>query len=218
VETGEKGFERVETGSPEAVTTGADGRASITFFTAGWHRIKATAVDAQGAETVVRSNRLDVCVPPPPASECGSPPPEDEVRTPPPPVAGEEEAEPTEEAPPRGGRETPAGQAPASTGSPNEVKKVQVRALRIDRSRIGDGLVGVSWAVLDPGAGIGRWTISSKTTGRKGSGWVGRASGSRRNGATLRLPRGHAYRLRLTVIDGLGRGSRFPIGRVRVPR
>jgi hypothetical protein len=217
VETSEKGFEKVETESPATVTTGVGGKASITFATAGWHRIKATALSAGGEETVVRSNRLDVCVPQPPASGCGPLPAEDQVRTPPPPVAGEQEGgeDSKEEQPPGGGQGTP-GKTPGS-GSP-EPGRVQLRSLRMIRSRIARGLLGVSWTVLDPGLGIEKWTISSKTFGDKGAGWVDRVSGSKRTAATFRLPRSHSYRLRLIVIDTLGRRSKIPVGKVRVPR
>jgi hypothetical protein len=83
VQSTAKGFEKVETTSPETVTTKADGKASITFTTPGWHRIKATAVNAGGEESAIRSNRLDVCVPEAGASGCGEPPAEDRVRIPP---------------------------------------------------------------------------------------------------------------------------------------
>jgi hypothetical protein len=82
VHTNDKGFEKIETGSPETVTTNSEGKASITFTEPGWHRIKATAFDTEGEEDV-RSNRLDVCVPEVGASGCGEPPVEDQVRTPP---------------------------------------------------------------------------------------------------------------------------------------
>jgi Domain of unknown function (DUF4430) len=81
VHTDEEGFEKVETGSPETVTTDGEGKASITSTEPGWHRIKATAFDTEGED--VRSNRLDVCVPADGASGCGEPPAEDQVRTPP---------------------------------------------------------------------------------------------------------------------------------------
>jgi len=69
VVAGPGGFESVETDDPEAVVTGADGRASIVFDQPGWHRIKATVSDSAGGESAIRSNRLDVCVPEPPATK-----------------------------------------------------------------------------------------------------------------------------------------------------
>jgi hypothetical protein len=99
VDTNDKGFEKIETDSPETVTTNSEGKASITFTKPGWHRIKATAFDTEGEEDV-RSNRLDVCVPADGASGCGKPPVEDQVRTPPYTAEAskrEEEAQPSPE-------------------------------------------------------------------------------------------------------------------------
>jgi hypothetical protein len=81
-QTSTKGFEKVQTESTETVHTDAEGKANITFTAPGWHRIKATAVNAEGEETAIRSNRLDVCVPAAGATGCGEPPAEDQVRTP----------------------------------------------------------------------------------------------------------------------------------------
>ncbi len=83
VQTSAEGFEQVETANPETVKTNAQGKASITFTTPGWHRIKATALNVADEEGAVRSNRLDVCVPAQGASGCGEPPAEDRARTPP---------------------------------------------------------------------------------------------------------------------------------------
>jgi hypothetical protein len=83
VQSTTKGFERVHAASPETVKTNTEGKASITFTTPGWHRIKATAINA-GEEDAIRSNRLDVCVPAKDAAGCGEPPAEDLLRTPPP--------------------------------------------------------------------------------------------------------------------------------------
>jgi hypothetical protein len=77
-----KGFEKVETESPQTVRTNSNGKASITFTQPGWHRIKATAVNGKGEEDAIRSNRLDVCVPIEGQGGCGSPPGEDQLRTP----------------------------------------------------------------------------------------------------------------------------------------
>ena len=49
---------------------------------------------------MIRSNRLDVCVPEPPASDCGALPAEDQVRIPPP--VEIEEPEPETEQPTNG--------------------------------------------------------------------------------------------------------------------
>ncbi|HEY2334309.1 MAG TPA: DUF4430 domain-containing protein [Solirubrobacterales bacterium] len=221
VATDGQGFERVETDSPEAVTSGADGKAAITFAQTGWHRIKATAVDSGGEETVVRSNRLDVCVLPDPS--CATPPPEDLVRTPT--ESGEEESggeggsgetggsgvTPPVDAVPRTATGSPAGSSDSSAAP------VRLRLSRLDRSRLSRGLVGVSWQVLDAGPGIKSWSVSSQVLGRPGARYVRRAGGNGRSAAVIHLPPGSAYRLRLTVVDALGRSSAIVIGRVEVP-
>jgi Domain of unknown function (DUF4430) len=90
--TSSKGFEQVETTSPEAVTTNSEGKASITFTTPGWHRIKAgTPLDGEGEEEAIRSNRIDVCVPAEGETGCGPSPSEDDPRTPPGGVVASEE-------------------------------------------------------------------------------------------------------------------------------
>jgi hypothetical protein len=71
------GFETTQTGDPSAVTTGADGAASVTFAEPGWRRVKA-----QSEATHIRSNRLDVCVEPPGGGGCGPLPPDARLRVP----------------------------------------------------------------------------------------------------------------------------------------
>jgi hypothetical protein len=221
VVTSAKGFERVETADPDTVVTDSAGLASITFDEPGWHRIKATRIGSGGGEDAIRSNRLDVCVPEPPASDCGPPPAEDQVRTPPPVEAEEPEGEPGKPQPEGGkGGAGPASSAQSSgvgVSSATDPGQVQLQLPRVDRSRVARGLVKVSWRVLDAGVGIGRWAISSKTLGRKGARYVTRASGTSGTAATLRLPAGAAYRLRIVITDALGRSSSAAIGRVRVP-
>lgn len=223
--TNGQGFQKVETASAATVLSDADGNASITFEAPGWHRIKATDAGA-GEDAAIRSNRLDVCVPQPPATDCGPPPADSQVRTPPPPIPGEVDDE--------GGGEVPGGQPGDGSGSEGQAppgpatplasppapqpRQVRLRHPALDRGRLAQGRVGVSWKVLDSGAGIARWTISSRTLGRKGTRWIRRASGSDRTAATLRLPAGAAYRLRLTVVDALGQAATVPLGRVQVPR
>lgn len=83
--TSAKGFEKVEMESPAAIATDAEGKASVTFTSPGWHRLIAGApVNAEtGEEEAIRSNRLDVCVPPEGASGCGQLPGDDRLRVPP---------------------------------------------------------------------------------------------------------------------------------------
>lgn len=225
VATDAQGFERVEVGSAAAVTSGAGGLAEVTFGQTGWHRLKATVVNSGGKETVVRSNRLDVCVLPDPS--CATLPPEDLVRTPPT-VPGDEGGDDEGEGGDNGGgagqgsRGESAPRASAgpssSSGAPPPAAPVRLRLSRLDHSRLSRGLVGVSWRVLDAGPGIAGWSISSQALGRRGARYVRRASGSARSTATVHLPPGAGYRLRLAVIDALGRSSATVLGRVEVPR
>jgi hypothetical protein len=83
VTVGEHGFQRVDTTSPEAVITNAEGKASITYSTPGTYRLKAT-VGEPGDESVVRSNGLEVVVvAKPAASEDVQQPATQAVATPP---------------------------------------------------------------------------------------------------------------------------------------
>jgi hypothetical protein len=228
VRTGSNGFEKVETEGPSTVTTNAQGKASITFNTPGWHRIKAALVTPQGMELAVASNRLDVCVPAAGQSDCGEPPVEDLPRTPPPP-----ETEATEENPPTptglitttptaggAGGEGTSGTPPTvplvGTGSPlAKLATVQLPAL--DGRGAGNGRVGVSWRILEPGIGLKSWTIASKTLAFARAGYVARATGTTATSALLKLPPGTAYELQITFLDVLGRSSTARIGKVLVP-
>lgn len=218
-----RGFERVDTASAETVATGVDGTAAITFETPGWHRIKATAT-AAGKESVIRSNRLDVCVPDPPATDCGPVPADDQVRQPPP---SDLEPEPGPEDPGGGSQPPSAGggqSGPATLGAPAPgppappaAERLRVAPHKLDRSRVGTGVVRVSWQVQDAGPGIARWRISSRTLGRKGARFVTRATGTTGSSARVRLPRGGRYALRLTLTDLRGGSSNLSLGTVLVP-
>ncbi len=213
-----RGFERIDTASAETVETGADGTATITFDEPGWQRIKATELTA-GNETVIRSNRLDVCVPTPAAADCGPLPADDQLRVPPP---SDLEPEPEPQEPPEEpGPKDPGGQSSGSPtlGRPATAIANPVRiALRgLDRRRVADGIVGASWQVQDAGPGIAKWSVSSKKLGRKSARFVTRASGQAKSAAQVRLPRGARYALQLTITDLLGRSSSVGLGTVRVP-
>jgi hypothetical protein len=109
----------------------------------------------------------------------------------------------------------------AAGGSPpgsSIAAPVRLRLSRLDRSRLSRAQVGVSWQVLDPGPGIASWSISSRALGRPGARYVRRAGGSNGSTATVRLPRGATYRLRLTVVDAIGRSAAIAAGRVEIPR
>jgi hypothetical protein len=218
VATGAQGFERVETSDPATVTTDAQGLASVPFSTSGWHRIKATVASA-GGESVIRSNRLDVCVPAagsppeePPlegASGCGELPRADRVRAS---DAGLSDDAGTGG---EGSSTTSAGQG-AAAGGARTPAPIRVAAPRLDRREAARGRIRASWRVLSSGAGIARWRISSQALGRKGAPYVSRATGTGASSAAFRLPPG-LYRLRLTIVDMLGHSSTFPLGKVVVP-
>lgn len=186
VSTNAKGFQKVDTASPQTVLTNSEGEASIVFAEPGVHRIKATVVSG-GEETVVRSNRLDVCVPAK-FGDCGEMAPPSPSPVPPPRASG-----------------------PAAAIAP------RAGAAKLDRGKIAQGKVGVSWSVLDPGAGVVRWRVQSRTLGRKGAPWVVRASGRKGNSAAVHLPAGASYRLRLTLFDASGREANTSLGKVTVP-
>jgi hypothetical protein len=220
VEAGEKGFERPETENPATVTTGADGKASITFTTPGWHRIKATHLDAEGHEDAIRSNRLDVCVPPEGELECGRPPFEDEPRTPAYLETGEEPPlEHEEPSPaPAGTTQTSATTGVAAFTARTAAGMLRVRSAHFDARGTARGLIGVHWQPIDGGAGLASWTISSRTLGQKGAKYVIRAHGTRATSALVKLAPGVAYELELTVTDSLGRSATSAIGKVLVPQ
>jgi hypothetical protein len=215
-----RGFERIDAASDETVQTGPDGTATITFETPGWHRIKATAL-AAGVETAIRSNRLDVCVPAPPATECvPQRPDDDQVRTPPPSDLEEEPdpQEPVEEPKtPDGGEGQSGSPSTSPLAGPAVADQVKVALRGLDKSQIAAGIVGVSWRVQDAGAGISRWLVSAKRLGRKGARFVTRVTGRDKSSAQVRLPLGARYLLRLTVVDLLGQSSSVNLGTVRIP-
>jgi hypothetical protein len=226
VEVNEKGFERPETSNPATVTTDAQGKASITFTTPGWHRIKATHFDGEGHEDAIRSNRLDVCVPPEGEVECGRPPFEDEPRTPAyleasdEVVAGEELPVKHEEpsAAPPGTGQTTATTGVAGFTATTAAGRVRVQSAHFDGLGAARGLIGVHWRLIDGGAGVASWTISSKTLGQKGAQYTIRARGTHATSALVKLAPGVAYALKLTVTDRLGRSTTSAIGNVLVPQ
>lgn len=184
-----KGFQRVETASPEAVVTDAAGKASVTFTTPGIHRIKATVAAAPGTkEPVVRSNGLEVCVPAA-FGDCG------------------EVAPGSNPGPTTGKSSTAADPAPGAA---------RVSKPKLALGGIAQGKVTISWQALDPGAGVKAWQVASKTVGKKG-GFVARAHGTKGSGVTVKLPRGQSYRLRFTLTDLSGHTTTYGLGKVTVP-
>lgn len=221
VVTGAKGFQRVE--SLLGTTSDAQGKASVSYTAAepGWHRLKAT-VGTPGAETAIRSNRLDICVegaggvPLEGATNCGELPAADRVRSASP-TGGEiegPEATPTDATPPASN-----GQPPAKPGSgQGSAGSLRLSTPTVDRKLLAKGRITVTWKILAAGPGIKRWTISSQTIGAKHAPWVIRATGASKTAATVQLPRGAAYKLRFAVTDNQGRTSTVALGKVTVPR
>jgi hypothetical protein len=124
---------------------------------------------------------------------------------------------------PPGGEVTSSGQNGSPQGSQEVLGSRTASATRVqtpvlDGLGAGQGLVGVSWQILEPGAGLSSWTIASQTLGASGAGYVTRASGSGSTTAALvKLPPGAAYELQITFTDALGRSSTAQIGKVLVP-
>jgi hypothetical protein len=268
VTTNSKGFEKVDVSDPSTVVTNSAGKASITFTTPGWHRIKATVPPTRpGAteEEAIRSNRLDVCVPAVGQTDCGALPPGDEVRVPQTTIEAparelkeheeqekreaqearekeEREAREAVERKEREARETverakleteakeaaeraaasggqtspPPTQQPPASGSTPTPGALRVSVPKVDPTQLKQGRVALGWKVLEAGAGVKSWTISSQSLAGKKAPYVKRASGSTATSASLRLPPG-SYRLRFAVTDALGRTSDVTIGKVVVP-
>jgi hypothetical protein len=216
--TAANGFQRVEAllGS----TSDGAGKASVSYAEPGWHRVKAT-VGAPGAESAIRSNRIDICVEGAGsatlegASGCDELPAADRVRVAPA-TGGEVEGAETTTPPPS------SQPAPAPTPAPGtgqaDVGSLRLSAPSVGRKGLAKGRLTVTWKVLDAGPGIRRWTISSQAVGKKGARWVTRASGAEKTAATIRLPGGAAYRLRFTIVDARGETSTVSLGKVTVPR
>ncbi len=185
-----KGFQRVDTASPEAVVSGAAGKATFTFTTPGIHRIKATG--PLGSESsVVRSNGLEVCVLVQ-FGDCGETLPTAPISDTTPKLA-------------------------ATTAPVTEPAAARISKPKLKTAKLVDGKLTVSWQVLDPGAGVKSWRIATKTLGKKG-GWIERARGAKGTQATVRLPRGHRYQVRFTLTDIAGHTTTYPLGKVTVPR
>jgi hypothetical protein len=133
-----KGFQRVDTASPETAVSDADGKATFTFTAPGIHRIKA--VGPRGEESsVVRSNGLEICVLAQ-VGDCGEAVPAPVPATPVTPAA------------------TPAPVAAAA----------RISKPKLALGKLADGKLTVSWKVLDPGAGVKGWRVATKTLGKKG--------------------------------------------------
>jgi hypothetical protein len=229
------GFERVNTKSSATVKSNPEGKASITFAEAGWHRVKATVAEG-GAEKAIRSNRLDICVTGGVATKalegavsCSELPAADRVRVAPR-IVGEVEAPSGGDgggANGGGGTGGPGGTGgggsqqtagSGSKGASTPAGSLRVSVPMLDRKLLASGKIGLSWKVTDPGPGVRQWIVSSLTAGQKKAHWVTRASGSTKSAATIKLPAGHAYRLRFAITDASGQTSTIALGKVKVPK
>jgi Tol biopolymer transport system component len=213
VATNGKGFQRIETASPETVTTDAAGKASVVFMTPGLHRIKAT-IGAPGAESVIRSNGIEVQVlaAEPPAGPGDGGDPGDGGQP-----GGESPGGGSAGAGPNPVPSTPPASAAPSAGPPAPASAA-ISKPKLDRGALADGRLTVAWSVLADGAGVRRWWIEAKALGRRGAEYQTRARGATGAKATVRLPAGGRYRLRLTVVDRDGHTTVYPLGTVSVPR
>jgi hypothetical protein len=147
------------------------------------------------------------------------------LRKPPPLLPEEEGEDPLDEKPGTGNPTTggggSGGSSPDGSGStppPAVADRVSVALNSLDRSRIARGLIGVSWQIRDAGVGVSKWTISSKTLGRRGAGFVTRASGKGKSSAWVRLPSGASYEMKITFTDLLGHRSSAQLGKVHIPQ
>ncbi len=190
VQTSAKGFETLESKSPETVKSGKEGKASVTFTEPGWHRIMAgTTLDAEGEEEAIRSNRLDVCVLATGQTSCGEPPVEDRVRALPQ-YLEESKEEPHEEPGAGGGStggENPDGGDPGAGGpgggSPDDEQPVDggspgggqsqssgtgstpaVTSSSASVSGAGESAAALSVVSLRPAALVLRFTAAGKAT------------------------------------------------------
>jgi hypothetical protein len=207
VTTAANGFQTVQTGAANAVTTAGDGTADIVFATPGWHRIKATGAPGGGP---IRSNRIDVCVTDDAHPSCGDAPADTQVREAPP-------LPPDVVGP--GADQDPTATTPTTTTPepPKEVGAPVVELPRFTSAGRKTGRVGLSWRVLQAGVGVQRWTFASRLAGRKSGAFTTRATGTKGTSALLRLPAGRTWTVRATFEDRLGRTVSDDVGDVLVP-
>jgi hypothetical protein len=77
--------------------------------------------------------------------------------------------------------------------------------------------VGVSWRILQKGAGVKSWSFASRDAGAKRGAYVVQAKGAKGTTATLTLPAGRTWSIRATFVDTLGRAVSEAVGTVLVP-
>jgi hypothetical protein len=110
-----------------------------------------------------------------------------------------------------------ASPSPPPSAHASQPSHPRIGRTKLNFDRIAQGWVGVSWKMLDPGAGIRSWSISSKALGHHGARFVSRAKGRKQTSARIHLPAG-THKLRLTLIDAVGQKTTFGLGKVTVPR
>ncbi len=195
---------------PGGVATGPDGRATLSWSTPGWKRIKA---DAPG---FVRSNRLDVCVLP-----CGPPPADTLVRVAPPTTLPAPDPDTGSGTGTGSGSLVDGGGSGGNGGSRRAVPTFAlgpstVRGLQVTTDGHSSGRVGVRWTVS--GSPLSQWRIESRTKRRKSGGrWSTEARGSDETTAMLDLPTGRTAELRIRLTAATGKTTTRELPDVVVP-
>jgi hypothetical protein len=207
VQTAADGTQTVLTSDPAKVVSDAAGKATLTWSTPGWKRIKADRAK------YVRSNRLDVCVRDAAGNDCGPLPADVAVRTAPPSTV------PNPPATPIGSGSLAVGGPAGVTGAPTQ-KNLSVGGSTISGLRVtSDGnptaLIGVRWTVL--GAPLSGWRIEFRVRGVKGARWKTAKSGTTQTSALLDLPVGRLADLRIRFAPTSGAAVVRPLGSVVVP-
>ncbi|MDO9409037.1 hypothetical protein [Patulibacter sp.] len=202
--TAANGAQTVASTDPATVVSDAAGRATLSWTTPGWKRIKAEGTG------FVRSNRLDICVTDAAGGGCGATPPADTATRVPPPS--------TVPAP----APTPAGSgaltvgAPAPSGRGFRVGGLTVQDLRVTTDGNPSALVGVRWTVLG-GSPTKDWRIEYRVPGVKQARWRTAKRGTVQTSALLDVPAGRTVDLRARFAAPTGRAVVRQIGRVVVP-
>ena len=203
-----RGFEKVDVGKPrDGRQPGPTASATITFTTPGWHRIKATARAAARRRRSARTASTSACPlrPRPTAGRAARRRPgADAAAERPGGRTGPGRTPRTEPTKPGGGgiaaRPTPGARV-ACRPRPPPRSSWRCAASTAAGSR--RGLVGVSWRVWtrERDLQVDDLLAEARPQGRSLRDQCERHG---KSSATVRLARGAAYRLRLTVVDLLG--------------
>lgn len=203
VTTAANGVQTIVEDDPATVTTDDAGRATLSWSTPGWKRIKATAVG------YVRSNRLDVCVPAAGAQDCDSPAPSDTVPRDVPPSTVPKPVE----RPVGSGKLLIPGveRAPGSFA----VGGLRVQGLAVNTDGNPAGLVGVRWSVT--GGATKAWRIEYRVPTDRKPRWRRAAGGTTQLSTLLDLPTARGVDLRIRITPPSGKAVTRAIGSVVVP-